>query len=237
MPVPRDNGYEGRYWNLLDEAERAALWELGQPGEFQPGEVLCAEGEQTTHVFVLMTGWVKITSTVGGRELVLGLRGCGDIVGELAAESAGFRTATVKAIDTVQALIIPDGRFSQFLDTHRGADHAYRVVLTRRWGEAADILRSRSVRSGPQRLAAYLIDLAEQHGTLGNGGIVITSPLSQEEIASIVGVSRATATRALGGWRNRGLIKTSKRHLTITNITLLHRIAHMEPRSFSQPAN
>lgn len=235
MPVPRDNGHEDRYWNLLDEAEQAALRELGQPGEFQPGDVLCTEGEQTTHVFVLMTGLVKITSAAGGgRELVFGLRGCGDIAGELAAESDGFRTATVKAIDIVQALIVPHDRFSQFLDAHRGADRAYRTVLTRRWGEAADILRSRSVSSGPQRLAACLIDLAERDGTPDDSGIVITIPLSQEEIASLAGVSRATATRALRDWRRRGLIKTSKRRLTITNITLLHRIAHREPHSFRQ---
>lgn len=91
--------------------------------------------------------------------------------------------------------------------------------------------------SGPQRLAAYLIDLAERYGTPDNSGIVITIPLSQEEIASIVGVSRATMTRALGNWRRRGLIRTSRHRLTITNITLLRRIAHREPRSFRQLAN
>jgi CRP/FNR family transcriptional regulator, cyclic AMP receptor protein len=237
MPVPRDKRHEDRYWNLLDEAEQAALREIGQPGEFQPGDVLCAEGEQTTHVFVLMVGLVKISTAVDGREQVLGLRGRGDIIGELAAESAGSRTATVKAIDIVQALIVPDGRFSQFLDAHRGADRAYRTVLTRRWGEATDIIRSRSVRSGPQRLAACLIDLAERHGTPGDSGIIITIPLSQEEIASIAGVSRATATRALREWRRRGLIRTSRHRLTITNITPLRRIAHREPRSSGQPAN
>lgn len=236
--MPRDKRHEGRYWHLLDETERAVLRELGRSVVFQPGDVLCAEGEQTTDVFVLMTGWVKISSAVGGgRELVLGLRGCGDIAGELAAESAGFLTATVKAIDIVQALIIPHDRFSQFLDAHRGADRAYRAVLTRRWGEAADMLRSRSASSGPQRLAAFLTDLAERYGTPGNGGIVVTSPLSQGEIASIVGVSRATITRALGDWRRRGLIKTSRHCLTITNITLLGHIAHRKPHSYRQPAN
>lgn len=237
MPVPRDKRHESCYWNLLDEAERAALRELGQPGVFQPGDVLCAEGEQTTHVFVLMAGLVKISTAAGGRELGLGLRSCGDIVGDLAAESAGFRTATVKAIDIVQALIVPDGRFSQFLDDHRGANRAYRTVLARRWDEATDIIRSRSVNSGPQRLAAYLIYLAERYGTPGDSRIDITIPLSQDEIASFVGVSRATATRALGNWRRRGLIRTSRHRLTITNITPLHRIAHKEPHNSRQPAN
>lgn len=238
MPAPRDKRHEGRYWNLLNEAEQAALRELGQPGVFRPGDILCTEGEQATHVFVLLTGWVKITSAVaGGRELVLGLRGYGDIAGELAAESDGFRTATVKAIDSVHALIIPHEKFSRFLDSHQGAGRAYRAVITRRWGEAADMLRSRSVSSGPQRLAAFLIHLAERYGTQGNSGIAITIPLSQEEIASMVGVSRTTGTRALGNWRRRGLIRTSRHRLTITNITLLRRIAREESRGFRQPPN
>lgn len=227
MPAPRDRGHEGRYWNLLDEAEQAALRELAQPGVFQSGDVLCTEGEQTTHVFILIAGWVKIScGDAGHRELALGLRGAGDIAGELAAESAGSRTATVTAIDTVRALIVPHDTFTQFLDAHPGANRAYRRAVTRRWAEAADMLHSRLVSSGPQRLAAFLIDLADWRGVPDSGAIVITIPLSQVEIADLVGVSRATATRALSDWRRRGLITTSRRHLTITNIMHLRRIAH-----------
>lgn len=61
-----------------------ALLELGHPGEFRPGDVLCTEGEQSTHLFMLVTGWVKIPSAAGdGRELLLALRGQGDVVGEI----------------------------------------------------------------------------------------------------------------------------------------------------------
>jgi CRP-like cAMP-binding protein len=227
MPVPRDKEHEGRYWNLLDEAEQAALRELAQPRVFGPGNVVCTEGEQTTHVFILLAGWVKISSAgAGGRKLALGLRGPGDIIGELAAECDGSRTATVTAIDTVRALSVPHDSFSQFLDARPGANRAYRSAVTRRWAEAADMLLSRSVNSGPQRLAAILIDLAGRLGISSSGATAITIPLSQDDIAGLVGVSRATATRALRDWRRRGLVITNRRHLTITDITPLERIAH-----------
>lgn len=223
----RDNGPDRGYWNLLSKAEQAALRELGHPGEFRPGGVLCAEGEQSTHLFMLITGRVKILSVAGdGRELLLALRGQGDIVGEIAGESDGFRTATVKAAGLVGSLIVPYNRFTQFLSAHPGADRAYRRAITQRWSEAAGMLYSRSVHSGSQRLAALLIDLAERHGTQGKDGTLITIPLSQEEIASLIGASRATVTRALSDWRRRGLVSANRRHLTITNTTPLRRIAH-----------
>lgn len=235
--APHGSRPDRGYWNLLNKAEQAALRELGRPGEFRAGGILCTEGDQSTHVFVLVTGRVKILSAAGdGHKLLLALRGQGDIVGEIAGECDGFRTATVKAADLVRSLIVPYDRFTQFLSARPGADRAYRHAITQRWSEAASMLHSRSVHSGPQRLAALLVDLAERHGTLGKGGTLITIPLSQEEIASLIGASRATVTRTLSDWRHRGLISSNRRHLTITNTTPLHRIAHTYPRSPAPPA-
>jgi CRP-like cAMP-binding protein len=220
----------------LNNAEQTALRELGRPGEFRAGGVLCTEGEQSTHLFMLITGWVKILSAAGdGRELLLTLRGQGDIVGEIAGERDGFRTATVKAVGPVRSLVVPYDTFTRFLSAHPGADGAYRHAITQRWSEAASMLYSRLVHSGPQRLAALLIDLAERHGTPGKGGTLITIPLSQEEIASLIGASRATVTRALSDWRDRGLISANRRHLTITNTTPLYRIARRSPPVPSPP--
>jgi CRP/FNR family cyclic AMP-dependent transcriptional regulator len=221
------------FWGLLSEADQTALRELARDCTFEPGNVLCTEFEQATHVFILVTGWVKVaTITSGTRELMLGLRGSGDVVGELAGESDGFRTATVQAIAPVRALMLPHAEFNCFLDDHPGAGRAYRQMIVMRLGEIAEMLRGRSMSSGPQRLAALLIDLGERHGIPGEG----TIPLSQKEIASYIGASRATVTRALADWRRRGLISTSRQRITITNIELLRRIAHKDQGSRTQPA-
>jgi CRP/FNR family transcriptional regulator, cyclic AMP receptor protein len=80
---------------------------------------MCQEGDPATHLYVLMVGWVKILSvTSHGQERVLALRGNGDIVGELAGEMTGHRTATLQAIDAVHALIVRYDRFSSFLDSN-----------------------------------------------------------------------------------------------------------------------
>jgi CRP/FNR family transcriptional regulator, cyclic AMP receptor protein len=216
--TPEKDPYRG-FWDMLTQAERADLRAVGRVTEFGPGETICTEGERTTHVLVLTHGWVKIVlATRDQHEMTLALRGHGDIVGELAESSAGHRTATIVTIGLVRALVVAHDRFGLFLDSNPGAGRAYRQVVTERWREAAEMLRRWSVSTGAQRLAGLLLDLADRHGTHADSGTVITIPLSQEEMASLIGASRATVTRALGDWRRRGLIGTARHQITIMSI-------------------
>jgi CRP-like cAMP-binding protein len=215
-----------RFWDLLADTEQSVLSDLGRMSVFSPGGTLCVEGDPATHVFILLAGWVKVLSvTSEGHEMVLGLRGQGDIVGEVAGEATGYRTATVQATGTVRTLILGHDKFSSFLDSYPGASRAYRRVVTQRWSETATTLRRRSVTSGAQRLAFLLLDLAGQHGSGTAGGIYVAMPLSQEELASLAGTSRATVTRALGNWRQRGIIRTGQRRITIRDLGALRQIA------------
>ncbi len=79
------------------------------------------------------------------------------------------------------------------------------------------MLRVRAVTNGSQRLAGLLLDLAERLGGQTEGIIEIALPLSQDELASLAGTSRATVARALDGWRRRGLIQTGQRRITLTD--------------------
>jgi CRP/FNR family transcriptional regulator, cyclic AMP receptor protein len=211
------------FWPLLSDDERTVLVGLGRTTVYPPGAVICVEGDPNTHVFVLVDGWVKIVGvTSDGHELTLALRGRGDTVGEVAGETTGYRTATVQAIGTVRALIVPYERFSSFLDAHDGADRAYRRMVTRRWNDAESMLRARSVTSGAQRLAGLLLELADSE-------LQTAMTLTQEELASLTGASRATVTRALSNWRRRGIIRTGQRDITITDPGALRKIAGQQP--------
>jgi CRP/FNR family cyclic AMP-dependent transcriptional regulator len=214
------------FWALLAAAEQAVLSGLGRVAVFPPGTVMCVEGEPATHVFVLVEGWVKIRSvTSDGHELVLALRGQGDVIGELAGETAGYRTATVQAIGTVRSLIVGYEKFSSFLDSHLGVGHAYRRMFAQRWNDTETLLRTRSVTSGAQRLARLLIDLAARHGAEQNGEVRVAMPLTQAELASMAGTSRATVTRAFSNWRQRGIVRTGQRGITIADLGSLRKIA------------
>jgi len=223
-------GSEQGFWTLLSKAEQDDLISLGLSREYSPRATLCLEGDPNMHVFILLAGWVKIFSTTkDGQEIMLALRGDGDFVGETAGETTGRRNAAIQAIDEVHALIVPYDKFSSFLDANQSANHAFRHVMTQKFNDTDAMLRRRAGTIGAQRLAALLIDLASRHGREVRGGIDLVMPLSQAELASLAGTSRATITRAYGSWRKRGLIRTGQRRITIRDLNGLQRIAGHQP--------
>jgi CRP/FNR family cyclic AMP-dependent transcriptional regulator len=214
------------FWNLLSPGEQDTLSGLGMRKEYSPRATLCLEGDPATHVFILRIGWVKIFSaTKDGHEIVLALRGDGDIVGETAGETTGRRNATIQAIDAVEALIVGHSKFGSFLEGNPGANRAYRRVVTRKFNDADAILRIRAVTTGAQRLAALLLDLADQHGHGADGARHLVMPLTQDELASLAGTSRATVTRAFSNWRRRGFVLTGPHHITILDQAGLRKVA------------
>src|SRR5690349_7619287 len=190
------------FWPLLSDDERTVLAGLGRTTVYPPGAVMCVEGDPNTHVFVLVDGWVKIVGvTSDGHELTLALRGRGATVGEMAGEPTCYRTATVQAVGTVRALIVPYEKFSSFLDARDGADGAVRRMVAGRWNAAVSMLRARAVTSGAQRVAGLVVVLADSE-------VEAATTLTQEELARLGGASRATVTGALSSWRRGGIIRT-----------------------------
>ena len=206
------------FWGGLSATEQEILSGLGPTRRYPPRSALCLEGDPATHLFVLLAGWVKVIAVTGdGHQRVLALRGPGDIVGEIAGQTTGHRTATMQAIEEVRALVVGYDRFTSFRASHPGAERAYLRELTERWRVAAMTIRDIPVTTGAQRLARLLLELAERHGNAQEGEIHIAMPLSQEELASLANTSRATVTKALNKWRERGDIRTGLRHIRILN--------------------
>jgi CRP-like cAMP-binding protein len=214
------------FWGQLGAAEHEALKAVARSRVFPARSVLCTEGEPTTHVFILLSGWVKcITVTHDGREVLEALRREGDVIGEIAGQITGYRTATVQAVDAVDALIASTKQFGDFLDAHPAAAGAYRRYVAERHRAANEQQRAHALQSGPQRLACLLLDLAEQRARADRGLITAPPPLSQEELASLIGASRSTVTRALRDWRSRRIIGTDPRNIEILDRARLLRIA------------
>lgn len=221
------NNEQHRFWEQLDPPDQERLVAAGRIAQFGAGTTICRQGDPATHLYVVISGLIKIlTNSRDGQQSVQALRGRGDVVGELAGELTGYRTASMVAVTEVQAVVVGHEKFLAFLDRHLPAAHAYRRMITRRFSDTADSLYAQYTTNGAQRLAQLLLDLAEKYGQrVGPGpALVLTLPLSQDELASLVSTSRATVTRALHDWRGRGLIQTRTRRITITDPASLRRL-------------
>jgi CRP/FNR family transcriptional regulator, cyclic AMP receptor protein len=158
-------------------------------------------------------------------ENVVALRGGGSIVGEIAGQVTGYRTATVQATGPVRALTVGAERFEDFLDAHPGAARVHRQITAAERRAAHDYQRNQSLSSGAQRLARLLLDLTERASGPNRDGTEAAPPLSQEDLASLIGASRSTVTRALHDWRARQIIGTDQRHIEILDRARLLAIA------------
>jgi CRP/FNR family transcriptional regulator, cyclic AMP receptor protein len=204
----------------LPEADRAALLALGPARQYRPGSALFHEGDLSDWVVLTTNGRVKISATTAdGRDVVLAVRDAPEGLGELSALDGRPRSATVTAIDLVQARVVPGERFRTFLEAN---PHATLLLLKLVTGRLRDADRRRVEFVGLDsvgRVAAQLLELVERFGTVGGDGTTrIDVPLSQDELAGLTGASREAVSKALSLFRRQGWIVTGRRSITVTSI-------------------
>ena len=208
-------------WARLGDDDRRDLAAIGRSRRYPVGRVLIAQGETSDHVVLITSGRVKVfCTTEDGREPLLGMRGEGDLVGELAAldEGGEVRGATVVATEPVTAEEISAAAFRDYLATHPAATmELLRMVVAR--------LRSadrRRVEFGgfetTSRLAHLLAELADETDApvFDEGAPVI--PYSQAELGAMIGASRESVARALARLRAEGLVESRRRGLALLDI-------------------
>lgn len=196
---------------MLDAADRTALRDAATSVEFTPGTVICHQGDQSRNVLVVSRGRVRVSRVaVTGEETVLAVRGPGEIIGELSAVDGRRRSATLTAVDLVSGLVVSAVQLESLCRMRPGIAWAMLRVAAGRQRATAD---QQDLRTGPSlyRVGAMLLDLAHR----GTDDLIATVPLSQRELAGIVGISRETLARALKVLRDAGIILTRRNGIEI----------------------
>jgi Fe-S-cluster-containing hydrogenase component 2 len=73
---------------------------------FTPGQTICKQGDPADSFYLVRLGFVKISETYPGGELVLAYLSRGDYFGEIGLLGGGGRTATCTALDHVELVRI-----------------------------------------------------------------------------------------------------------------------------------
>jgi CRP/FNR family transcriptional regulator, cyclic AMP receptor protein len=212
----------GSFVALLDQTEREALYDLGIRRAFPRGSLLMFEQEPGERVMILLAGRVKI-SRVGedGREVLLGIRDPGDVLGELAFIDGHPRIASATALEEVEAVVMPASTFRAHLERTPRVAVALLEVVTRRVRDATVKLSQAGSSDVIGRLAARIVELAERYGDATDDGVVVALPLSQEELAAWTGASRAGVAHALQTLRTLGWVQTARRSVIVRDLDAL----------------
>jgi CRP-like cAMP-binding protein len=175
-------------------------------------------------VALLVSGRVKVSAIAeDGEEYVLAFRGRGDLIGELSALDGEPRSATVTAIEAVEALVIDAGAFRDFLSENPAVALELLAVLSRRLRDADRKRVEFGALDTPGRVVSRLLELAADYGEPAAGGVRVSLPITQRDLAGWIGASREAVAKALHGLRARGLIETQRGCIVVLDLEELRR--------------
>jgi CRP-like cAMP-binding protein len=146
---------------------------------------------------------------------VLAFRGPGELVGEQSAIDGEPRSASIVAVEEVEALVLTHQGFLAFLADHPPAALALLRILSRRLREADEKRIEFSTFTTIGRVAARLLELADRYGHEEDGMVRIALPLSQEELAGATGSSLESVGRALQTMRSLKCVETRRREIWV----------------------
>jgi CRP-like cAMP-binding protein len=206
----------------LGRHEADALVQRTRKRAIRKADTILHEGSAGDEVAIVLAGRVKlVASGADGREVVLAIRGPGELIGEMAALGGIRRTATAVAVDDVEVGYLGARELREFLTEHSAAALVLVRMLIRRWADADRDRISLATQDSVGRLANRLLELAANHGVQTANGVRIELSLSQDELASWTGATRETVSRALRLMRNLGWVGTDHRAITILDADAL----------------
>lgn len=212
----------GTFFARLGAEERAALSTLGVRRSFPDDALLMFQGEQDERLQLLLSGRVKITRTApGGQELLLAIRDAGDLLGELAFIDGEPRVATVTALEPVEALVVSGREFRAYLERAPAVAIVLVELLASRFRESTLKRLQFSASDTMGRLASRILELADRYGEPSDSGCVVQMPISQDELASWTGASRAGVAQALQTMRELGWLASERRTLIVRDLDAL----------------
>lgn len=196
-------------FGVLQPSDLSALATQFYPHRYRKGEMVFREGEPAERLFLIEHGRVKLFNTSSqGNELLVAVLGPGQIFGELAVIDRGPRAMSSRAMESVGVFSLGSDQFWTLLENHSALARRLLELMARRLRRADQASQDLVFFDASTRLARKLVDLAEEHGepTGRSDEIRIIVRVTQEEIAQMIGTTRASANRLIASFSDRGWI-------------------------------
>jgi CRP/FNR family cyclic AMP-dependent transcriptional regulator len=211
----------------LEPDDLATLVDSVRTRRFRRGEVIFHQGDPGDALHIILSGRVKISSPSDtGVEAILVTLRPGEFFGSLALLDGAPRSASATAAEATETLVLPRDRFRQLVnDVPAIRDHVFEALAheIRRLTNHVEELHFLDIAG---RLAARLARLAEEHGRPADGDdIRLDGPITQGELAAMVGSTRQSVNKLLGFFVDDGLIRIERDTIVIRDLPALQRAA------------
>jgi len=217
-------------------AEPFSEQEISQLGLQRPdihleqGEVLFTPDEEGKgELYILKNGRVRMYKmTPEGRELTIDLVAAGVVFGEMALTAQRGQEMYAQAMEpsVVSPLSCTELEHLMLAIPEVGV----RIVrlLSERLRYYQGRVEDVSLKDAPSRLASLILHLVEHEGVVSRRGHKIPTHYTHEYLGTVINANRETVTRAFARLQNEGVVELYRRHIYVTDMEVLQRIAEQK---------
>lgn len=211
---------------LPQGVDKAALNELHclveHTGPYHAGDHVFRTGDRFGAIYAVRAGIVK-TCLVDdeGREQVLGFHLPGEMIGLNAIHPAKYPCNAI-ALDDVQVCRFSFPALAMLATRIPGVQQQLFRLLSEDIGKASLLAGDHSA---DERLAAFLIGLAERHATRNFAPSTLRLAMPRSDIANYLRLASETVSRVLRRFQDKGLIAVEGRDVRIVDADALRHLA------------
>jgi CRP/FNR family cyclic AMP-dependent transcriptional regulator len=213
----------------LEDRELDRLLEVTTTRRLRAKEALFHKGDPGNQLYGVLSGRLKVLSTsADGREVVFGLSGVGDVIGEVALIDLNDRSATVIALEASELLTLHRRDLLPFLERYPKVAIHIASVMARRVRDLSLHTEEAQFMPLASRLAKKVLRLSSVYGKeIEGGAVAIEIRLSQQDLADLVGTTRESVNKQLRSWEDQGVVELKRARITVRDPKALEDISEL----------
>lgn len=200
-PDPAELLRDVELFELFGDEDHARVRDAAEVLKLDRSDVIFEEGAEADACFVMLQGRVAISNkSIDGRESMVAIMGTGDLFGEMSLFDDGGRSAEARALESCEALRVPYSVLRQIWEDRPELLWSVVRMLSRRIRTTDEALADSFFLDVTGRTAKHLLDLAGEDD-------VFEIPITQEELAGLVGASRERVNKAIASFLKLGWVE------------------------------
>src|ERR1700692_561658 len=200
---------------------RSELINLEGVTKFSPNRrfaTVYAEGGPADTLYFLESGLVKIYKRGSdNKEIILQIIGAGELFGEQALGAEQSRMISAEVLQEGVIYVLPRDLFLRVCEKRPELWREISGLLTVRKRELEKKIELLCLHDVEYRILYYMAELAKTFGAKSNAS-EYSIPLSQGDLASLIGATRETTSTTLNALARRGIIRLGRRQLIVPSI-------------------
>ena len=179
-------------------------------------QVIYLPGDPGEQVFFINGGRVKTSKvTRDGKELTLAYRGAGQIFGELAVIDGAPREEMAEAMKNAIITELPVEILRELLLADAKLCFTFMCEVGKRRKQLETKLEHLVFKDVQAKLAALLLELADEYGQETEDGVQIGLKITHQEMANLIGSTRETISLTLAQFKKKGVLNMNGRTVVL----------------------